>query len=231
LLLDEIVELPLAIQAKLLRAVELGEVSPLGEHKTVTSLVRWIAAAQRPLAEAVEKGRFRSDLLARLDGLTVRILPLRERKEDIVPLFLHFLALENEAFKPTLSPRFVETLCLHDWPLNVRELLQLAKRLAIFSADEPRLRRSHLPERMWPENEAGDSPSTDDGSDEAVPNEGRRERSRRRQLEELQRLVQLLERHRGNVQNAARELGISRQRAYRLLDLDPALDIERFRRG
>lgn len=230
LLLDEIVELQLPIQAKLLRAVELGEVLSLGEHKPVTIDVRWIAAAQRPLAEAVEKGTFRSDLLARLDGLTVRILPLRERKEDILPLFSHFLARENASFQPTLSPRFVETLCLHDWPLNVRGLLQLAKRLAVLSGDEPRLRRSHLPEHMWPKDESEPTPSRVETGDDAVAGEGRRERSRRRRHEELQRLIHFLQRHGGNVQSAARELGISRQRAYRLLDLEPGLDIERFRK-
>ncbi|HEY3236304.1 MAG TPA: sigma 54-interacting transcriptional regulator, partial [Polyangiaceae bacterium] len=176
LLLDEIVELPMAIQTKLLRAVEMGEVSPLGEHKPVRIDVRWIAAAQQPLGAAVEKGRFRADLLARLDGLTLRIPPLRERKEDILPLFLHFLGSENPRFQPSVSARFVEALCLHDWPLNVRELLQLAKRLVVFCADEPRLQRSHLPQSMLVKTEA--APSGARHSEEIVIDQGRRARRR-----------------------------------------------------
>jgi hypothetical protein len=91
LFLDEILDLPLGLQAKLLRVLEERQVRGLGEARDVPIDVRVIAATQEPLGNAVKTGRFRADLYARLDGLTVVLPPLRDRREDIAPLFLEFL--------------------------------------------------------------------------------------------------------------------------------------------
>src|SRR6185436_2212481 len=88
-----------------------------------------ISATQEPLGVAVAERRFRADLHARLDGLTVVLPPLRARREDIVPLFLGFLRQHAGGHPPGVEAKLVEALCLYDWPLNVRELLLLARRL------------------------------------------------------------------------------------------------------
>src|SRR6478609_4123782 len=139
LLLDEVCELPLLLQAKLLRVIEQQEVQPLGEAKPVKLNVRVLAAAQEPLATAVAQGRFRADLFARLDGLTVRLPPLRERRAEIPYLFARL---------PSVDVRVVERLCLYDWPFNVRELGLLVRRLLVLHGTEPMLKLQHLPERF-----------------------------------------------------------------------------------
>ena len=127
--LDEILELPLALQPKLLRVLEERRVRALGETRDVPIDVRVIAATQEPLGEAVAAKRFRADLHARLDGLTVVLPPLRARREDIVPLFLELLRQHAGGRPPAVEPKLAEALCLYDWPLNVRELVLLARRL------------------------------------------------------------------------------------------------------
>jgi len=93
LLLDEVTDLPEPVQAKFLRALEQREIAPLGESTPVAIDVRVLAASQIPLAQVVTERRFRADLCARLDGLTIRLPPLRERKQEIAFLFLHLLRL------------------------------------------------------------------------------------------------------------------------------------------
>ena len=88
--------------------------------------VRVVVAGQQPLIEAVRAGRFRADLLARLDGLTVRLPPLRERREDVIPLFSRLLEEIGQGRVPAIESDFAERLCMHDWPFNVRELVLLA---------------------------------------------------------------------------------------------------------
>lgn len=148
LLLDEVTDLPESVQAKLLRALEQREISPLGESVPVRIDVRVLAGTQIPLAKMVEERRFRGDLCARLDGLTIRLPPLRERKQEIPYLFTHFLRLHSGGRPPDVEPRLVEQLCLYDWPFNVRELDLLARRLLVLHGHEELLRRSHLPEQI-----------------------------------------------------------------------------------
>ena len=111
LLLDEVSDLPLALQAKLLRVLEQREVQPLGETRPVPIDVRIVVAGQQPLMEVVRAGRFRADLLARLDGLTVRLPPLRERREDVIPLFSHLLREIGQGRAPAIESDFAERLC------------------------------------------------------------------------------------------------------------------------
>jgi hypothetical protein len=201
LFLDEVTDMPLAVQAKLLRALEMKEVLPVGESRPVPVDVRIIAAAQIPLERAVAEKRLRADLHARLDGFTLHIPPLRERREDLPSLFLHLLRRHGLP-SPALSPRLVEALCTYGWPLNVRELDFLAQRLAALHAGEPMLRRSHLPERITGIGAAGEEAVGEDG-EAAAPTRAR--------------LVAALAESGGNLARAAARLGISRQKAYRLL--------------
>ena len=129
LLLDEIGDMALDVQAKILRALQEGEVTPLGSHRTVKVDVRVVAATHRDLAVAVREGRFREDLLYRLDVLSIRLPPLRERLADIIPLAEHFLrrAATPEAPK-ALSADAAQRLLSHPWPGNVRELRNVMER-------------------------------------------------------------------------------------------------------
>jgi two-component system response regulator AtoC len=131
--LDEIGELGVATQAKLLRVLETGEVTRLGSVKPIHVDVRFVAATNRELDAFVEAGRFRRDLLYRLNGFTVTLPPLRDRPLDILPLARHFVAraaarLERAA--PTLSEAAQEALVAYPWPGNVRELRHVIERAA-----------------------------------------------------------------------------------------------------
>ena len=133
LLLDEIGDMALDVQAKILRALQEGEVTPLGSHRTVKVDVRVVAATHRDLAAAVREGRFREDLLYRLDVLSIRMPPLRERLADIIPLAEHFLrraAAQGapDAVSKALSAEAAQRLLSHPWPGNVRELRNVMER-------------------------------------------------------------------------------------------------------
>jgi transcriptional regulator of acetoin/glycerol metabolism len=226
LLLDEVSDLPLALQAKLLRVLEQREVQPLGEIHPVPVDVRVVVAGQQPLIEAVRAGRFRADLLARLDGLAVRLPPLRKRREDVLPLFSRLLAAIGQGRVPAMEGDFVERLCLHDWPFNVRELVQLAKRLLTLHGSEVTLRAQHLPERVA----GGDgplAPATGPRPPGAPVAPGAPAAAA--EPVELPALVVALRASGGNVARAAAMLGISRQRAYRLME-GQAVDLEALRK-
>jgi transcriptional regulator with AAA-type ATPase domain len=215
LLLDEIVDLPIGLQAKLLRVLEQREVVPLGEATPVPVDVRIVAAAQQSLGDAVEEGKCRPDLCARLDGLAVRLPPLRERIEDAPGLFRVKLG-EHANHSPALDGRFVERLCLHDWPFNVREVDLLARRLAVLQANEPVLRLAHLPERFHASGRGSEVPRAEAkavGTSNGKP--------ANRDEDDMTRLLAALRRHRGNVARASTEVQISRQRAYRLMGARP----------
>ena len=129
LLLDEIGDMALGVQAKILRVLQEGEVTPLGSHKTVKVDVRVVAATHRDLAAAVRDGSFREDLYYRLDVLSIRVPPLRERLADIIPLAEHFLRLAAAPEAPkVLSSAAAQQLVRHSWPGNVRELRNLMER-------------------------------------------------------------------------------------------------------
>src|SRR5262249_54376764 len=130
LLLDEVCDLPLPVQVKLLRVLEQREVLPLGESHPVPIDVRIVAAAQSRLQHAVDQQRFRADLHARFGDLTVRLPPLRERVEDVAGLLAQFMCEERPGAAPMLSVNALETLCSYDWPGNVRELRMLARKLS-----------------------------------------------------------------------------------------------------
>jgi transcriptional regulator with GAF, ATPase, and Fis domain len=135
-LLDEIGELPLSLQAKLLRAVESREIRRLGSTKSIPIDVRIIAATNRELATEVAAGRFRQDLFFRLDGVTLRIPPLRERRHAIGSLALRFVEeAARRLGRPDVraTPDLIAALSVYDWPGNVRELKAVIDRAVLLS--------------------------------------------------------------------------------------------------
>jgi transcriptional regulator of acetoin/glycerol metabolism len=216
LFLDEISELSATIQAKLLRAVEQREVTPLGESTPVEIDVRLLSATQAPLRQAVSEKRFRGDLLARLEGLTVVLPSLRERADEIPALFCKIAEIHGGRVRqPRLDPSFVEGLCLYDWPFNLRELTQKTRTLMALHPEDAVLDASAL----------GTRASGELGSLEA-----------RRQTAELpapdtETFLAALRAQNGNVKQTAVALGISRGRAYRMMEKIDALDLAAIRRG
>jgi len=215
LLLDELIELPLDVQAMLLRAIETREVLPLGETHATPIDVRFISACQVSLASAVQDGRVRADLRARLEGVVIRLPSLSECKEIVAELFCQLF--ERKTGKaPRLSASFAEQLCLCDWPLNVRELDTFAQRSALSSAsgylhDAEPLRALRA--------EAGRRESSVPSEDPAPPRVPGRKASEAFYAEQdLRKLVAALAECNGNVSKAAASLALSRQRAYRMLE-------------
>jgi DNA-binding NtrC family response regulator len=136
LFLDELGEMPLTTQAKLLRVLESGEVLRVGSSRPVRIDVRFVAATNRDLQAAIAAGRFRADLYFRLEGVTVRVPPLRDRPKDIVHLAQRFAlsaALEQDKPPPQLTDAVLAMLVRHPWPGNVRELKNLVTRAVLFS--------------------------------------------------------------------------------------------------
>ena len=236
LLLDEVEALSLALQTRLLRVLQENEVLPVGESIPVSIDVRVIAAAQGSLFDGVRSGRFRADLLGRLDDVTIQIPPLRHRVEEISFLFMSLLDHHAHGAHPPPEPKLIEQLCLYDWPFNAREMDSLVRRLVALHSSAPALLRSHLPARMLERGGSGlhppaVGPMPDKGMAIAQrPEEpGRREEDGARDERDLAILLTALRKHAGNVARAAAEAGISRQRAYRLMGNHPDLDLEAFR--
>jgi DNA-binding NtrC family response regulator len=200
-LLDEICELPPALQVKLLRVIEGGEFTRVGETETRRADVRFLAATNRDLSKMVEDGRFREDLYFRLKVVPIHLPPLRERREDIPLLADHFLKEASERFnRPSL--RFEKDVFryfqAYAWPGNVRELKHIVERLAVVSEDD-NVSFKDLPENL--------TATTGNAANVLIqlPDEGI-------DLEEVEReiLRQALEKHGGNQTRAAQYLNITR---------------------
>jgi transcriptional regulator of acetoin/glycerol metabolism len=206
LFLDEMPELSPALQAKLLRTVETGEVLGLGDSNSARVDVRVVSAGQLPLAELVAKKRLRRDLAARFRGLELQLPALAKRRADIAPLFLQFLRTQSGGRPPELEPRLIEALCVYDWPDNVRELELTTRTLLAMHGRESVLKRQHLPPAIA--TVCAERPSTASASQAPRP----------RRDHDLAHLRQQLEANGGNVKATAAALGLSRQRVYRLLE-------------
>jgi two-component system response regulator HydG len=208
LLLDEIADLSLGLQAKLLRVLEEREVVSVGDSVPVPIDVRVIAATQEPLEGAVARRRFRGDLLARINGLTVVLPPLRDRREEIPFLFRAFLRRHAPGRPFDVSVRLLEQLCLHEWPFNVRELALAAKRMVTIHGNERRLTRAH-----FVASSASATPGSPAPAEAASPH--------RTPGDEREALIGAMRACAGNLSKAAEQVGLSRGRAYRLLqDMD-----------
>ncbi|RZL94460.1 MAG: sigma-54-dependent Fis family transcriptional regulator, partial [Variovorax sp.] len=214
LLLDEIGDMAPDVQAKILRALQEGEVTPLGSHRTVKVDVRVVAATHRDLAAAVRAGQFRQDLLYRLDVLSIRVPPLRERRDDIVALAGHFLRRAAAPGAPkVLSEGAVRQLMGHDWPGNVRELRNVMERCHAL-VRHPVIGAADLP---FDADAPSPSPSGAAGTASGAPSADWLGGELPAAVERLERLLiaDALDRARGNRAEAARRLGIHRQLLYR----------------
>jgi transcriptional regulator with GAF, ATPase, and Fis domain len=241
LFLDEIGDMPLEAQAKLLRVLQSKEVFPLGATSPERVDIRVVCATHRDLHGHVREGKFRGDLFARLNEHTVRLPPLRERKEDVYQLVRSFAARYG---KPQIQFTFSFLIALlhHDWPFNVRELESCIKRGVALTGGAP-LEAQHLPdaiaERMkgyakakggGPRPEAqsllpapprAPAPSGRPAAEEQAP-----ARERRAPTEE--ELRALLRKHAGNVAAVGRELGKERMQIHRWVKRY-AIDLDEYR--
>lgn len=204
LFLDEIVNMPLEIQSKFLRAIQEGEIRPLGSTQVKKVDVRIIAAASRNLRAEVEAGRFRQDLLFRLNVVNIPLPPLRERKEDIAILADHFLHKMATKYGKEITGFKPETLvCLeaYAWPGNVRELEHIVERMVILA--EPSLAYlglELLPQEMLPPSFV---------SHVSSPPESHVTRKKALKAEhEKTTLLEALRKHNWNQSAVAEELGI-----------------------
>jgi len=149
LFMDEIGDMSLSIQAKLLRAIQEREFIPVGATKAKSADIRFVAATNKDLEREVREGRFREDLYYRLNVISIPLPPLRDRKDDIEPLALHFLkkyALRMKKELVGLSPEALQILSDYDWPGNIRELENVVER-AVILARTPLVTHKELP--MW----------------------------------------------------------------------------------
>jgi len=217
LLLDEIAEMPLALQAKLLRALQESEVVPIGSTQAIKVDVRVIACANRDLPTEVAEGRFRADLYYRLNVFPLALKPLRERAEDIAPLAFALMLRHAPATRPVpwLSDAALAMLKLHSWPGNVRELENVVRRALLLADGKLAIGAEHI---------VFDSPArlVGEASAPALPETGAR-LSNIVQISEARAIMETLEACGGSRVAAARQLGISeRTLRYRLASMREA---------
>ena len=212
LLLDEIGEIPLSTQVRLLRVLESGEFQRVGGRETLRVDVRVVAATNRDLRAEVRAGRFREDLFYRLNVFHIPVPPLRERRADIPLLVEHFVGRYAERYRRPatgLAPSAMDALMAHDWPGNVRELEHTIERAVLLCTGD-QIERVQLPESHASEPSAGGDVLP---SGQSLPDA----------LQGLERtlIVTALRLEKGVQARAARRLGISRSNLnYRIQKLD-----------
>jgi DNA-binding NtrC family response regulator len=205
LFLDEIGDMPMPMQAKLLRVLEQDEVERVGGDKPTKVDVRVIAATHRDLAAAVKAGTFREDLYHRLFVFPLHLPPLRERREDIAALVRHFAATvsEQNGWKPVrFEEAAVQRLAQMPWPGNVRELRNAVERLALFAEDG--VVDSALIASVLPALTAGSASTANTGT-----------LAEQVQQHEREVITAAIQRNRHHITNAARELGLERSHLYK----------------
>ncbi|HEV8111165.1 MAG TPA: sigma-54 dependent transcriptional regulator [Planctomycetota bacterium] len=201
--LDEIGDMPLPLQAKILRVLQEREIHPLGAPMPIPVDVRVVAATHRDLDAQVAAGAFRQDLYYRLHVLVIRVPPLRERPDDVLPLAAHFLAKHGKRHGRTgctLTPEALHLLVRHNWPGNVRELENTIERCIVLGRNE--------------EIDASDLPDTLGAHSAPLP-----EADEKRSMAEVERehILRVLRTTDGNKAAAARMLGLDRKTLYRKL--------------
>jgi DNA-binding NtrC family response regulator len=200
LFLDEIGNVPLSQQAKLLRAIETREVSRVGSSKTCRVDVRFLAATNADLKEEAVTGRFREDLLFRINTIEIRVPPLRDRRDDILPLAHSFLGQFASRYSKSITGfdyAAEQSLNSYAWPGNVRELIHAVERAVLLADSTIRAADLGLGQLLRGELRLEEMP-----------------------LEDVERLLihKSLERYRGNVSRAAEALGLSRSALYRRME-------------
>ncbi|AHG19657.1 Fis family transcriptional regulator [Chania multitudinisentens RB-25] len=231
LLLDEIGDMPLALQAKLLRVLQEQEVERLGSHKRIPLDIRLITSTNKDLQVEIAEGRFRQDLFYRISVIPIHITPLRERKQDILPLAQRFISKYNAFHKETvtLSDDALSALLNYNWPGNVRELENVIQRGMILS-NSAQINAADFALTLR-------APQTDAMAAEAIPpyheqneaaNQAMSNVKLHGRLAEYQYIIGLLKRHNGNKSKTAEFLGITpRALRYRLASMrEEGIDIE-----
>lgn len=220
LFLDEIGELPLKVQKAFLRVLQEGTFRPLGSKRELRSDFRLVAATNCDLATGVRKGLFRKDLLYRVRTVTIDLPPLRERREDINTLILHYLrelCLRHDMAVKGFSPEFMEAMAHYEWPGNVRELIHTLESIIAVAGQEPIIYPKHLPaeirvhlahERLALKR--GAPPATEEPGE--LP-----DILTSRRLSDERYLKALLVKTGGKIQEMVRVSGLSRARIYNLL--------------
>ena len=209
LFLDEVSEMPLSMQVKLLRVIQEREFARVGGEEVIRVDVRLIAATNKDLAEEIAAGRFREDLFYRLNVVTLHMPPLRERRDDIPLLAQHFLktfAEKNRKAIKGYTPRSMDHLLRYDWPGNVRELMNAVERMVVLSRADY-VDESDLPPAIV--EQVGAAPPQLPA--QALPAD--------LPLEEVEKasILQTLESAGGNKSEAARRLGITRRTLHKKL--------------
>lgn len=210
LFLDEVGDIPLSLQPKLLRVLDDKKVTPVGASHPVSVDVRVIAATNADLDAKVRTNAFRADLHARLAEIVVHLPPLSARKEDVLPLFEHALPKGHAPLEPAL----VAALLAHAWPYNVREVMKLATELSVRGQGKPMLTLDLVEDRLRPSRPLVAAPvsatattvMSDDDASAPVPVPSKAE------------LEALLKQHNGVIAEVARATGRSRKQVYRWLE-------------
>ena len=217
LFLDEIGDISLELQAKLLRAVDTGEIRRVGENKTREVDVRLIAATNRNLEKAIEDRHFREDLLYRLNTITIRLPPLRERKDDIPLLVEHLLQKSCARVNKQVhgvSDRAMEIILDYNWPGNIRELENVIERAVVLAPPAGSLvliEPEHLPKEL-------EAPTTGSRLDVGQGIDYRAVRDHSVGEVEKKLLIHYLQSTGGNVTKACAMAGIPRRTFYRMMD-------------
>ena len=228
LFLDEVGEAPLEVQVMLLRALETGEVFPVGSQRPRRVNMRLVAATDSDLEARVGNGSFRAPLLHRLSAYEIRLPPLRRRREDVGLLFVHFALQElralGESSPPEVSPSegspwisagLIARLARYGWPGNVRQLKNVVRQLVIDSRGEPQLRSGPRVERLLAESTDETPPRLEQAPAKAL-------RRRPGEISE-EKLEAALREHSFELAKCARHLGISRPSLYNLIRRHPRL--------
>jgi serine/threonine-protein kinase PknK len=213
LLLDEVGDMPPAMQTSLLRVLETAEIRPVGGNKSRKVDVRVLAASHRDLVDLVRRGSFRDDLRYRLEVVRIEVPPLRERLEDIPELCQHLLREVRQRYNlpdRRLAPASLRALCARRWPGNVRELRHVLAGAALAAADA-----IILPNDLPAERSVGDAGARSEGTEEAPP-DGHAIR-----VGSIHRALRATAGHRAR---AAKLLGISRSTLYRYLQSSGPID-------
>ncbi len=214
LLLDEMADMPPALQAKLLRVLDRGEFSRVGSAKILKTDVRVLSATNKDLRQRIAQGLFREDLFYRLNVVTIELPSLRERREDIPLLVHHFMkrAARRRGAEVQITEEAMAALLSYAWPGNVRELANMIERAVILCSDG----------RITP-HDLSIAPPTHDG-------EARRPGGGRPSLEEVERayIAKVLHEEKGNKTKAAKALGISLRNLYRKIE-DYHIAVQEFR--
>ena len=210
LFLDEIGDMPFSLQARLLRVLQERMVTPLGSDKSIPVNVELICATNHNLRERMARGQFREDLYYRLNGLVVKLPPLRERT-DLETVVKKILATESDGGRYQVSAEILTLFRQHRWPGNFRQLTNLLRTAIVMAGDETDIGLRHMPDDFL-DDITHDQPLHQEANTERLLAQGAN-------LEEMEQSVILksLEAHGGNVSATARTLGVSRNTIYRKL--------------